>query len=84
MSAEDREDNVTLCTMKRTLLAVVLASGAFTMIPAGGATQSIAISWLQEGVPVYPYVFSCPNEAGKPSGFEIASETLAAGSGLHP
>lgn len=70
-------------------LAFTLAPGAFTMTPAGGATQSVAISWLQEGVAVYPYVFSCPNEAGKPSGFaltafEIASETLAAGSGVRP
>jgi hypothetical protein len=59
------------------------------MTPAGGATQSVAISWLQEGVAVYPYVFSCPSESGKPSGFaltafEIASETLAAGSGVRP
>jgi hypothetical protein len=70
-------------------LAFTLAPGTFTMTPAGGATQSVAISWLQEGVAVYPYVFSCPSESGKPSGFaltafEIASETLAAGSGVRP
>ena len=70
-------------------ISFTLAPGAFTMTPAGGATQSVAISWLQEGVAVYPYVFSCPSEAGKPSGFaltafEIASETLAAGSGVKP
>ncbi|PKN40779.1 MAG: hypothetical protein CVU60_13945 [Deltaproteobacteria bacterium HGW-Deltaproteobacteria-18] len=61
----------------------------FTRFSADDATQSVAISWLREGVAVYPYVFSCPNEAGKPSGFalrafEIASETLAAGSGVQP
>jgi hypothetical protein len=59
----------------------------FTLTPAGGAAQSVAISWLQEGVA--SYVFSCPDEAGKPSGFalrafEIASDTLAAGSGVQP
>ena len=61
----------------------------FTRFPAGDATQSVAIFWLREGVAVYPYVFSCPNEAGKPSGFalrsfEIALETPAAGLGARP
>jgi hypothetical protein len=61
----------------------------FTRFPAGDATQSAAIFWPQEGVIVYPYVFSCPSESGMPSGFavrsfEIALETPAAGLGARP
>lgn len=65
-------------------LVFTLAPGVFTLTSAGGEAQSVPIAWMQEGMAVYPYVFSCPLDAGLSANFaltafEIASETLAAG-----
>jgi len=59
-------------------LTYTLAPGTFTLTPAGGATQTIAIGWLKEGVGIYPHIFSCPAKSGDPSKFALTGFSIEA------